>query len=811
MTIRQAFKSLQRTPVFAIAMILTLALGIASVGAMFAVVYGVLLAPLPYGAPDRLVSVSVQAATGSRMQQPPALYFHYQHHAQRLSEFGYYRTGNANLWVEGDRAAAERVTATWVSASMLPLLEVPPLLGRAFTADEARMGGAEAVILSEAIWRSRFNASPEVIGKTLMVNSVVREIVGVMPARFSFPTADTRVWLPVRPKSMVTVGDFAYSGVARLAPGATPALAQQELAMLMAGFSTAFPSLESGGSTATWLAQTPLSPLVVPLREEITRAIAPALRLLAAAAGLVLLVAWANVVNLMLIRSEGRALELSVRAALGASRLRTASHFFGEALLLGAISGALALVATYGAVRALVAFGPSDVPRLAELGVGPATVGFIALIALLSVCLCAGVPAFRVRRTNATISLADGARGHSAGKSSQRMRAGIIVIQIALALVVSISSALLLRTAHHLSEVNPGFDADKVTTLWTQLPFARYDDADSVAFYARLSEQVRRLANVRAAGLTMRVPLMPGEVLGQVFQINGISQTLPVNVVDDGYFAAMRIPLLAGRNFQRLELERGGDVMISQRTAVKVFGDPSGVSALGKRLTLAANGSSYTVIGVVGDVREQDLAIAPSAVIYRPQVVPIAPNLEPSARRTMALVVRSNGGHAALVTAIRQIVQRLDPTVPIFNVETMQSVVRSSTARQSLALTLMAAAAAITLALGAIGLYGVMAYMVALRTREFGVRIALGANPRRIARRAALRGLALTLSGVLIGFVMYAMAAPLLRGFLYGVSASDPVTLIGATLVLLATASLASWLPARRAARVDPVQALRAE
>lgn len=813
MIFRHALRSLKRTPVFAITVILSLALGIASAGSMFAIVHGVLLAPLQYGEPDRLVSVSLRAAEQRSIEQPPAIYFLYERFAKRIDGVGLYRTGNANIWGDGEGETAERVTATWVTASMIPLLKVAPLQGRAFTADDERAGGTNAVILSESVWRTRFGGAPDAIGKTLMVNSVPREIVGVMPARFAFPTADTRIWLPIRPKSTETVGDFSYAGIARLAADTTPEQAQHELANVLSRLAVTFPRLESGGSTASWLDDVRPAPVVRPLRDEMTGGIARTLWMLAAAAALVLLVAWANVVNLMLVRADGRQLELAVREALGASRLHIATRFLGESLLLVATAALLALLATYGAVHSLVAFGPTDVPRLAELGLSIATVSFVVLVSVLSVALCSLVPAFRARQSSLALRLGDGTRGQSAGKTRQRLRAVVTALQIALALVVSIGSALLLRTANQLYEVEPGFEDKAVTTIWTQLPFARYKDATAVAFYARLVELAEQVPSVSVAGVTMRLPLVPGEALEQTFRVEGDGRTvtLPLNVVDAGYFAAMRIPLLAGRSFQRLDQERGGDILISSSAAALLFGDASPAKAVGRRLALEPSGPTYTVVGVVGDLRDHDLATPPVATVYRPQVAPIDPKLEPGARRTMALVVRSTGKPTAVMAAIRQIVRDLDPTVPIFNVRTMSDVVRASTARLSLAIVLMTAAAAITLVLGAIGLYGVMAYMVAMRTREFGVRLALGADPQRIARWVVLRGLALAATGVTAGLVLYAAVAPFLRAFLYGVTVSDPVTLAGAVLTLFATAALASWLPARRAARIDPAEALRAE
>ena len=815
-SLRHALRSLQRTPVFAVAAILTLVLGVGSVTATFAIVNAVLLEPLPYGHANRLVSIGLGLRTVEQrhIEQPPAVFYTYKRFARTIDDIGFYRTGNANIWMDNGGDAPERVTATWVTAAMIPLLQVRPILGRSFTEDEDRPNGRPAVILGESLWRTRFHAAPDVIGKKLYVNSLLREIVGVMPERFAFPAADTRLWLPTRlDPNMITAGDFAYSGVARLAPGATPDAVQRELAGVLPRVAERFPRLESGTATSEWLDQVHPTPVVRSLRDAVTSGIARTLWMLAAAGGLVLLVAWANVANLMLIRADGRQLELAVREALGASRLRIVTHFLGESLVLTTMAGALALLVAWGAVHALVAFGPADVPRLTEVSVGLTTVAFVAVVSIVGAIVCGALPAYRIRRATMSISLRDGGRSDTAGKTRQRLRATIAALQIAVALVVSTGSALLLRTFHRLYQERPGFDVTNVMTIWTQLPFARYGDSSSVRFYDRLSDAVANLPNVRAAGLTSRLPLGTGETRQQSFRVEGEGSTisLPAVVTDDGYFATMKIPLLAGRTFQRLGVQRHGDVIISQRAAVILWNDPTGRAALGKRLALAPTGPSYTVVGVVGDVRDQDLATAPAAIVYTPQVAPMDSRVEPGARHTMALVIKTSGPPSAVVNDVRRIVRGLDPTVPIFNVEAMSDVVRASTARLSLTLLLMTAAAAITLVLGTIGLYGVMAYMVALRTREFGVRVALGADPEKLARAVAMHGLTMVAGGVAAGFVLYAIAAPFLRTLLYGVTPSDPATLSAATLMLVATASLASWIPARRAARVDPAEALRAE
>lgn len=812
MTNWHALRSLKRAPVFAGAMILTLVIGISAVASMFAIVHGVLLAPLQYGDPERLVAVGLQAAEQRRISQAPGLYVTYERFARGLDGVGLYRSGSTNVRTNTDDADPASVSATWITASVIPLLQITPLLGRSFTAEEELRGGPNAVILSEAEWRTRFGAASDVIGKTLIVNDAAREIVGVMPARFAFPTAATRLWLPVKHTDSPTMGDFFYSGVARLAPGITTEQAQSELASLLPRAAELFPHLQTGGSTATWLDETRPTPVVLPLRDEFTGSIAGWLWMLAAAAVLVLLVAWANVANLMLVRADASRSELAVRETLGAGRLRVATHFLGESILLAAIAAVLALLVTLAAVKALAVFGPADFPRLAELEVGITSAAFIALVAGIGVVICTAVPTLRLRRGSLARNLNDGARGQLMGKSRQSLLSTLSVLQIALALVVSAGSALLLRTAQNLYQVHPGFEADEVITLRVLLPFARYRDAATVAFYARLTEQLGQLPSVRAAGLTTKLPLGGGGLPHQDFHLDaaGSTQSLPVNVVSNGYFSAMRIPLLAGRDFRPLELDQARDIIISQRAAATFFGDSNGAAAVGKWLTLAPNGPTYTIIGVVGDVHDQNLATAPTAMIYRPQVVPTDPIVEPGPKASLVLVVRASGPSEAVISEIRQIVRELDPTLPIFELRSMNEVLRASTSRLSLALTLLTAAAAVTLLLGGIGLYGVMAYMVALRTREFGVRVAVGADPKRIAGLVIARGLALTACGVAIGLSLYAIAAPALQAFLYAVTITDAVALTAATLLVVATALAASWLPARRAARVDPAHALRA-
>lgn len=813
MALQQAFRSLRRSPVYAGTVVLTLALGLGSVGAMFALVHGVLLAPLPYGDPERLVSIELELADGNRIGHSPAVHATYRRFSTLLEDVALYRTGNANVWTPTDDGGAQSLGASWVTASLMDLLQVPPLLGRSFTAEEERRDGPDAVILSESEWRTRFGASRHVIGTTLIVNSVPREIVGVMPARFVFPSASTRMWLPARASDRTRAGDFFYSAVARLAPTATAQGAQQELSAVLPGMAELFPQLQSGGATAAWIEEVRPTPSVRPLLKAVTESIAPTLGILAAVAGMVLLVAWANVANLVLIRADASRQHDAVREALGATPLRARAQLLSEAFLLGAAAAGLALLATAGALTALRTFGPADVPRLGELAMGPWISCVIVLVALAGTVGGTAILTGLGQTMHVSSRLRDGVRGQTAGKVRQRMRGSITVVQIAVALVVLAGSALLLRTAHRLQDVDPGFDADQVTTFRILLPFARYNDSARVAFHARLTERVGQLPSVIAAGLTARLPLGAGHSPEQNFLVEGEDRAsaFAVNVAGDGYFAAMRIPVLAGRDFRALESQRAGEIIISRRTAAMLFGDPVGTQSLGRTLTLDPGGPAYTIIGVAGDVRYEDLALPPPAMVYRPQVVAAVPETEPGPLPAMVLAVRSSGAPEALVDAVRGIVRDLDPSVPIFEVSSMREVVRLSMARLTLMLGVMTGAALVALVLGMVGLYGLMAYLVALRTREFGLRLALGAQPARIARAVVHRGLVLTAMGVATGLLVFALATPYLRAVNVGVLPWDPLSLLGATVLLASAAALACWIPARRAAAVDPAQALRAE
>jgi predicted permease len=578
------------------------------------------------------------------------------------------------------------------------------------------------------------------------------------------------------------------------------------------------PMLAPGITTQMMLDQAKPAPRLVPMREDIVGGVARTLWIVAAAALLVLLVTCANVANLLLVRADARHRELSVRSALGASRGRVMMHFFTETALLALVSAALGLGAAYAAIRVLVAAGPVGIPRLAEIRVDAPVVGFALLVATLVALACSAIPAIRFMRSDTLTGLRDGGRGGTAGASRQRARGMLVAIQMAFALVVLAASGLLLRTFQRLHAVRPGFNPDGVATLWVSTPGLRYSNDTLVArFYSQLIERASTIPGVTAVGISSHLPLQgngtdhdPFYAEGDASSATKIPPLETYSTVDSGYFRAMQIPLIAGHMFDRLERQNGREAIISLATARYFFHDSTGRAAIGKRFRELPSGEWNTVIGVVGDVRDTSLMAVPDRAVYFAEAA-TSDTLNGPVRRTMALVARTGGDPIAVTREMQRVVRELDPTLPTFQMRTMRQVTEGSIVRLSFTMMLLGVAAAVTLVLGVVGLYGVIAYIVTLRTRELGVRIALGAQPRSVAAMVTRQGLALSASGIVVGLVLVMLVGRFLRSLLYEVTPTDPATLTLSAATLLAFALGATWLPARRAARVDPMEALRAD
>ena len=818
--LRHAVRSLARAPSFAITAMITLVVGIGSAVAIFAVVDHVLLRPLPFANPDRLVGAwtDFPPLGMTHSQQAAITYWTYQSQASTIEGIGIYDVNSVNVAADAGTPDAPRHVSTGLfTATMFYVLGVPAIRGRVFNDAEDRPGATPVMLISEGMWQAQFGGDPAIVGRSLDVNGVRREIVGVMPRNFRFPSAETEIWIPLGlDQNHPPANAFAYYSVARLKPGVTAADAQREFANVLPRVATLFPTFVTGLTTRQMLDQVKPRPVITPLRDDLTGGISRTLWTLAAAATLLLLVACVNVANLTLVRFDARQRELAVREAIGAGRARVMQAFFSESAVLTTAAGLLAVVVAWGLIRALVTAGPADIPRLGEIAVDARALTFALLITVVASVLCSLIPMVRIRM--GSVALRDGARSVTATRRQHHIRSVLVASQIAIALVVLSGSGLLVRTFVSLHAIRPGFDAEDVATLWISLPRAQYkQNSDVGRFYSTLVNRISQLPNVKSVGVTSRLPLVPRGINPNPLYPEddpSYATKLPplqmFTTVGGDYFRTMGIPLIAGRLFDRMETQREGEAIVSRRAAEFFWKDSTGVLALGKRFRALPTEPLSTVIGVVGDARDTMLAAPPSPTIYFPALADPNPGTYHTAR-TLALAIRTSADPTPVISAAQKVIRELDPSLPTFDVQLMTRALSASTAQLAFTILILGGAATVTLLLGAVGLYGILAYVVALRRREFGIRIALGATPRAIAVATTRIGLGLTTIGVAVGLIAFGGVARFIRALLFGVAPWDAPTLISASVGLLVVAALASWIPARRAARVDPAEALRAE
>jgi len=817
--IRHAIRSLRRAPTFGLAALGTLAIGIGALTTMFAIVDGILLRPLPYRDPERLVGAWHDMAPINLPHAPQAVqtYFTYATQTRTIDGIGLYRETAANISVNNQSFDPQRVEIAGCTASLFRVLGTEALRGRVITDDEDTPGAAPVAVISEGMWRSTFGGDREIVGKMIDVNGVSRQIVGVLPRSFQIPNSRIALWIPLSldPANPPPTA-FTYGGIARLKPGVSTAMAERDFASVLPRAAELYPRFAPGVSTQQILAQTKPRPFLTPLREDVVGTVSTTLWLTAAAAALLYLVACINVGNLALVRFDARQTELAVRQALGAGRVRIARSYFSEIVIVASVACAAALAISRIALAVLASKGPVDLPRLVEVALDSRCVFFAVLASGCAALLSAVIPLQRVRR--GTLAFSGSTRGGTATHAANRTRQTLVAAQIALALVVLAGSGLLVRSFLRLNAVRPGFDADRVATYWVSLPPTRYPkDTAIVRFYTTLLERARALPGVSSVGLTSRLPLVSrGFNDNPLYPEEGTStdDKLPplqlFTTIGGDYFQAMRIPLLIGRPFDAMDQQREGDAIISSRTAAMFWHDSTGRSVIGKRFRVLPTSRWYTVVGVVAAIRDSSLITSPAPTVYFPQTEYTDPAQRQTAR-TMALVIRSRSDPSALTPAVQRIVRELDASLPLFDIQPMATAVRASTARLRFTALVLVTAALVTLALGALGLYGVMGYVVTLRRREIGIRMALGATPEAVAGATTREAMTVTAIGLTAGLALFGAAAPLARSTVFGVAAWDPVAVGGAVSILLAAATLASWIPARRAAHVNPVDALRAE
>lgn len=790
--------------------VLTLGLGIGATAAVFSVVNGVLIQPLPYPAADRVVGVwhraTFQGATTDDMNLSPPIYFKYAEHNETLQDVGIWSPGTANVTGLGE---AEQVETFVTTHEVLPALGVQPALGRWFSAEDDAPGSAETVILTYAFWQSRLGGDPQVLGRAIVVDSRPREVIGVMPRGFGWSN-DPELILPQRfERGAVRVDTFNYFGIARLEPGVSIDQANADLAR----------SLEATGDefdVSGMVAGLQLAPAVRPLKQDVVGSVDDMLWMILGAIGLVLLIACANVASLLLVRADGRSAELTTRVALGASPGRVARLLLLESVALAAAGGALGIAFAHGALRILVALNPANLPRLNEITIDTNVLLFTLLVALMSGLLFGLAPALRYGR-RVVVAGHTGARA-TASRERHRSQNALVVGQCALACTLLIAAGLMIRSFVSLHDVEAGFvRPEEVQTMRIMIPEPEVPELERVIQMQR--GMLDRIAAIPGVALAAFATPMPTETNGSPIGVEGVTPEgeLPpirrTKLISPGYFGALGIPLLAGRSFDWTDVDDQREVaVVSEQMARESWGTID--AALGKRIRIGVNTQWREVVGVVGDVHEDGTSQdAPPMVYWRAGIqYTFGMQAPPDIRRQITFAIRTDRtGTEAFVNEVRDAIWSVNRNVPVASIQTLDDILSESFAATSFTLVMLGIAGVMALLIGVVGIYGVVAYMAARRHREIGVRLALGARNRDVQMMFVRHGLLLAAVGVSIGIGASAGLMRLMSSLLFGVSAVDPVTYVAGALVLLIAAGLASYVPARRATATDLVGSLKAD
>jgi predicted permease len=821
--LRHALRTLPRKPAFTLAAVATLALGIGATTAIFSVVYSVLLKPLPYPNSDELVRIRYSAAALNTddLYSSPTQYFTYRAEGRTLAELGMWGEGGATVT---GADGTERIRSIFVTHGLLQALGVQPARGRWFTEQEhgPAAEGPNPIIVSYAFAQGRFGGDAAALGQDLLVNGQRAQIVGVMPRGFRFldlsPPFEIIVAVQLDPAQQA-IGGFGFQALARLKPGVTPDEARADIERMLPIWLEAWPMAQGFSVTREAIANWRITPIVRPLKDDMVGSVASALWVLMGAIGAVLLIACANIANLMLVRADARRPELAVRAALGAVPARIARELLVEALVIGAIGGALGLALAYGGLELLVAIGPTNLPRLEEIAVDPPVLAFTVAVAFASTLAFGSITALKHAR-HPNLSAFGGVRGASASRQRSTTRNALVVAQVALALVLVVSAVLMIRTFQALRDVDPGFTTpETLQTVRTWAP-PRTGAPQFIRIQHEVLDAIAALPGVEAVGFTSVLPMEgPPFIQNSPITIEdrpvAAGDTPPparYKLVSPGFFAAMGTRIVAGRDLTWADLDAGGRVaLVSEEFAREFWGEPA--AALGKRIRTPNNVDAWReIIGVVQTVKEDALYLPAPNHVYFPAFMENAFGNAAAAAPPVAYVVRSGRtGSASLLTEIRQAVWSVSRDVPIALERPMETLYAESLARTSFALVMLAIAGAMALALGVVGIYGVLAYVVTQRSREVGIRMALGAQRREVRKMFVRQGLRLSLIGLAIGLVAALALTRLMSSLLFGVESTDVVTYAAAVVVILGAAALASYLPARRASAIDPVETLKAE
>jgi predicted permease len=796
--VRYAARVFSKQPTFAAAAVLTLALGIGATTALFSVVYGVLLKPLPFHEPERLVSLQQIAPHGAGANHGPGTYLTYRENYQAFEGIGAWDPTERSITGDG---APERVQGLLVSASTLPLLRVQPVLGRGFSAQDDTPGAPPRVLLTHGYWQRRFGGAANVVGRQLVIDGTPAEVIGVLPASFTFLRLRPAIVLPLPLDANAPRGiSFGFQALARLKPGVTLAQANADVGRMISLLPPVFARLE-------------LRPNVRPLATDVIRDVGPILWILLAAVGVVLLIACGNVANLFLVRAEGRHTELAVRAALGASRGQIARALLSESIVLALAGGLIGVLLAQAAIGSLRAIAPAELPRVDDIGIDWMVLLFTASVSVLSGALCGALAVFRFGRPSTT-ALKEGGRSGSDAPGRHRTRDALAVGQVALALTLLIVSGLMIRTSIAMRQVDPGFvRPDEVQTFVVAIPASMIGDPLQAArTFEGVAEQLARVPGVTSVGLSSSIT-MDGEDNGNYVAIEEFPDPDGAMVklrrfksIGPRYVETMGNRVVAGRSITWNDIhEQRPVVMMSEPLAREYWGEPA--KAIGKRVRGSSPQSPWReIVGVSGNERDDGLTQPPTPIVYWPM-------LNESYRwRRMAYAVRSTRvGAPGFVRELEQAVWSVNPDLPLATVQTLEEIQASSMTQTSFALVMLGIAASVALLIGMVGIYGVVAYAAAQRTREIGIRMALGAQIVDVRTMFLRHGLWLTTIGIAIGIGLALMLTRVMSAFLFGVGPMDPITYAAVSAVLAGLTLVATYLPARRASRVDPVFALRAE
>ena len=819
--VRYGLRVLRRNPTYACAVLMTLAVGIGANTAIFTVINSVLLEPLPYPSAERLVAVANTApgapglaTVSGQLRLSPSMYVTYSEENRTFEQVGIWFATTATVT---GVAEPEQVRSVLVSNGTLAALAVAPLLGRSISPSDHALQAAPAVMLTHGYWQRRFGGDPSVVGRPLTVDTVPRTIVGVMPQGFRVVNADADVIVPLSfDRSRLVRAGFGFQGVARLRPGVTIVEADADLARMLPIWIDAWP-----GGTAGVYEGWRITPALRPLKEEVVGNIGEVLWVLMGTLAVVMVIACANVANLLLVRVDGRQQELAVRFALGAGSWRIVRELLLESITLGLVGGVFGTALAFVALRFLVALAPDTLPRREEIAIDPAALGFALGVSLLAGLFFGLIPALKYARPRLTRMAGGAGRSTTADRQRHRTRNVLVVAQVALALVLLVSSGLMIRTVRAMRAVDPGFASPaQIQTMRVAIPATAMAEPERVArTYQALTERLVAIPGVSSAALANALP-MEGVVPnwdgifaeGKVYPEGEFPPLRLFKSIAPGLFATMGMPLIGGRDFTWTDIhEKRRVAILSESLARELFGSAAG--ALGKRIGQGRRNINQEVIGVVADVRDNGVDVPAPATVYWPVLREgLAPGGPSFVARNVTIVLRSGlAGTASLQTQVEQAVWAVNSNLAITSVRTMQDIYDTSLARVSFALVMLAIAGAMALLLGVVGIYGVIAYTVTQRRRDIGIRLALGAQQGELRRAFVRDGLVLASLGIVIGVAAAVAATRFMTALLFEVSALDPPSYLASAMILMMAAALASYVPARRASAIPPAQALAVE